>query len=875
MGSMSKNRRFLETAVPRQYMRNALLLNTGTDRFMEVAYLAGLANTDWTWAVKLADLDNDGRVDVFVTNGSARVFTDSDITLDLEMLVGRTAWDIYRDSPPLKEQNLAFRNLGDLKFENTSDAWGLGHLGISMAAAHADLDRDGDLDLIVANLEEPITVYRNESSNAHGITVRLDGAASNRFGVGAKVTVRTAGGQQVRHLQPSSGFLASNEPIVHFGLGADTTIEELAIRWPSGHVQSFHDLAVDSQYTIAEPTSAASPAPHKKPPPSMYREVAAPPGLVHQERPFDDYTEQPLLPYRLSQLGPGLAIADWDGDGDDDMFLGGAAGQPGQLAVNQGDGRFQVTSMPSLEQDREAEDLGAVWFDVEGDGDLDLYVVSGSNERPPQATELQDRLYLNDGRGSLVRAPQRLPELKDSGSVVCAADFDRDNDVDLFVGGRVIPGKYPLTPNSHLLVNEDGKLVDRVVDLAPGLQTAGLVTSAIWSDADNDGWIDLLVTCEWGSIKYFRNLEGRLVEQTEAAGLAAHTGWWNGIAASDFDHDGNLDYVVTNWGLNTKYHATEEHPSLLYYGDFDNSGKYQLVEAEFEDETLFPMRGKSCSTHAMPFLAERFSTYRDFAAANLQEIYTPQCLEKAYRFAINTLSSGVLMNSGRGRFEFHALPRFAQASPGFGVVATEVDGDGHPDVYVVQNFFATQPETGNLDGGLSVLLRGTGKGTFDVVEPAASGLIVPDDASAVAAADLNGDHRPDMVVAANNGAPRVFAPQTETSAKISGGASEGTSRKPAGCWSPRDRAARGRSASDFRSPVRRRLSEPIAARAVFRARFGRRAGRSCGTVAQRKRHDDVCVGPVRRRDPTARLKDAGIASRAVPNDTYLEHHEHM
>jgi hypothetical protein len=767
MGNMENTQEFLTTAIPRQYMRNALFVNSGTHRFQEAAYLAGLDATDWTWTVKLADLDNDGRLDAYFTNGSPRNFMDSDIPFSPEMLIGRSNWELYEHSQPLKEANQAYRNLGDLAFENVSESWGLAHVGISLAAAHADLDRDGDLDLVVANFDEPVGVYRNVGNQGQGLLVQLEGTASNRFGLGAKLTLKTSSGTQVRYHSPMTGFLTGNEPLVHFGLGEAQAAQELVVEWPSGRRQVLQNLAAGKLHVLVEPRemSSASESPEagsfgydKRP---LFAASDALSAARHREQAFDDFRRQPLLPNQLSQLGPGMAWGDADGDGDEDLFVGGAAGDPGKLLIrsgeSQGDTKFRRKLVDAFEADSMCEDMGAVWLDADSDGDLDLYVASGGVEADRGDERLLDRLYLNDSKGNLTRAPSgTLPDLRESTSAVAAADFDRDGDVDLFVGSRVIPGQYPLSPASHLLQNEGGRFSDVTAALAPELQSAGMVTSGLWSDADGNGWVDLLVTYEWGPVRCYRNANGRLVDETTKAGLAERTGWWNGIAGGDVDRDGDMDYVVTNFGLNTKYHATSQQPALLYYGDFDKSGTMQLIEAEFEDETLFPVRGKSCSTRAMPFLADKFDTFREFASASLADIYTPDCLSEAHRFAATTLESGVLMNDGSGHFTFAPLPRLAQIAPGFGAVVADLDLDGAADVYLVQNFYTPQPETGRMAGGVSLLLRGDGKGGFTPVPPDASGLVVPGDAKSLTTTDVNGDQRPDLVVGINDAQVEAF-----------------------------------------------------------------------------------------------------------------------
>lgn len=766
MGEMDrKSRWFLENAEPRQYMRNALYLNTGTSRFMEVAALAGVASTDWSWAVNFADLDNDGQVDLLINNGMSRNFMDSDLTgsFDADDLGRKTEWERFAEQPPLREQNLGFRNLGDLEFEEVSERWGLNHVGMSFGSAIGDLDRDGDLDLVVANLDEPVSIYRNRGTADHRVVVQLRGRKSNRSGVGATVRLESDSRSNIRCMTTMKGYLSAREPLVHFGLGRDEKVKSLSVSWPSGHEQVFTNLSVDCLYVISEPDGNPIPRPAAESDVTMFKQVDYAGQVRHQETPFNDYMRQPLLPYKHSQLGPGIAFGDVNGDGREDFYLGGAAGSVGSLCLNEEGGEVRFQPVDTFDPESKYEDTGVLLFEADGDGDLDLYIVSGSVEGEPQDPVLQDRLYLNDGQGVFTRAPEgSLPEWMESGSVVTAADYDRDGDLDLFVGGRVIPGKYPLTPESKLMENQKGIFKDVTAAHAPELSNSGLVTSALWSDTDGDGWIDLLVAHEWGPIKLYKNKQGKLVDETAEAGLDQFLGWWNGIAARDLDGDQDLDLVVCNLGLNTKYKAKYNKPALLYYGDFDGSGSMRLLEAKYESDTLYPVRGKSCSTAAMPFLANRFGTFRDFAKSSLDQIYTPECVSGAQRWEANTFESGVLINNGAGEFQFHALPRITQAAPGYGVVLTEVDGDGNADAYIVQNFFSPEPETGRMDGGLSLLLLGRGDGTFDPVEPAKSGLIIPWDAKGLAASDFNGDGAVDFAVAVNDAEPMLFENTTDT-----------------------------------------------------------------------------------------------------------------
>ncbi|CAN5218541.1 VCBS repeat-containing protein [soil metagenome] len=761
MGDMSNTAWFLTHPEPRQNMRNALYLNSGTPRFMEIAFLAGVANTDWTWSLKFADLDEDGWSDLFVTNGMNRDWTNSDLrALSNRATTEAEKMQIWIDSPQRRDANLAFRNTGSLRFDNVGTEWGLGEEAVSYGAAFADLDRDGDLDLIVNNAEEAPGVYRNQTAGTNRVLIGLEAASENRLALGALVVVETSSGRQTRVLTSSQGYMASNEPLVHFGLGADETIDRLVIRWPRGNGQTFTDLPANRFYRVTEGDAGASkqPAPAPADPP-LYEPVAALADAVHRETPFNDYVRQPLLPHQHSQLGPGLAWCDINGDGHLDVFMGGASGQAGQLFINDGTGGFASDDSinEAWRRDAQCEDMAALFFDADGDGSPDLYVVSGGVECEPGDPVLRDRLYLNDGTGRFSKAPDSaLPDIRDSGGAAAAVDFDRDGDLDLFVGGRIVPGSYPLSPRSRLLRNDGGHFTDVTGELAPGLSECGMVTAALWSDADGDGWPDLLLTTELGPVRLFLNDSGKLADHTEAAGFSARSGWHNSIAGHDLNHDGHIDYVVGNLGWNTKYHASKEKPYIVYYGDFEGSGRLHLVEAEFEEDTLFPMRGRSCSSNAMPHLGERFPTFHQFASASLRDIYEPTKLDSAHRFTADSLASGVWRNLGDGTFEFAPLPALAQVSPVFGIAILHANDDSHPDLYLAQNFYGPQPETGRADGGVGLLLLGNGDATFTPVPPSASGLVVPGDATSASLADIDGDGHPELFVAVNDGPIHAF-----------------------------------------------------------------------------------------------------------------------
>jgi enediyne biosynthesis protein E4 len=748
-----------DTAAPK-YHRNALLLNTGRGRFLEAANLAGIAATDWTWSPRFEDLDNDGRLDLFVTNGFP---WNPGVDLIRRLMNAESQAErikIMYESPVQVEANFAFRNLGGLQFENVSAAWGLDQKGVSFGAAFGDLNGDGNLDLVYSNFHDGVTVLRNDSGG-HRVIIGLRGTVSNRFGVGAVVTIESALGVQVRPLTLARGYLSSSEPMVHVGLGEDTNIKRLTVAWPSGAVQTFGDLPVDRRITITEPSSGILAPSLEQSPAGQFEEVAEAAGLdlASREAAVDELAGQRLLPMRLNRRGPGLAVAGPSSDGRRLLAVGGTARTPARILAATAAGRFAPIDRQPFLTAGPVDDGPVLWFDAQGDGLDDLLITKGGNSLPAGSGEYQPRLYFADSRGSFRPAPDgALPALPISAGAVAAADFDHDGRLDVFIGGRVEPGRYPSAPRSALWRNCGGRFEDVTDRLAPMLRRVGMVTAALWSDVDGDGWADLLLTLEWGQVRYFHNQQGRGFEDwTDRSGFAsAGTGWWTSIAAADFNGDGRPDFVVGNVGLNTQYRASPGAPALLLSGNFGGEGPTQLIEGCFEGGRLYPWRTRRDLGAVFPWLLKRYPKNADYARATLGEIFGEERLERADRFAATEFRSGVFLSQPDGTYRFEALPRLAQIAPLQGLVAGDFDGDGHPDIYAVQNSFAPIPAVGRFDGGLSQLLRGDGAGHFTAVPPAESDLIVPRDAKALVVLDLDDDGWPDFLVSRNNDTALAF-----------------------------------------------------------------------------------------------------------------------
>ena len=711
-----------------QYMWNAVYLGTGTDHYEEVAHLTGMNATGWTWAARIADLDSDGRSDVFYTNGMLRNFVDADLVDKQNVAPSLAARArVWRDAPERRESNLAYRNDGDLAFTNVSTEWGLDHVGVSFGCAIADLDNDGDLDLVYANLSGPPTVVRNDTTTGHRVAIRLEGLVPNRNAIGAEVTLVTAAGTQIRQNFGERGVVSSELGTIIFGLGDQPAIERLSVRWPNGSVSTFDAPPADRLLVITEPANDADRAAatlHANLDGALFHETSASRSIdyVSDAYPLEELARQRLLPRRLGQTAPALATADVNGDGVADVFVSGARGQAGVLYLGDAAGNFSPAATQPWSHNAAADDTGAVFLDANEDGQLDLYVSAGGVESAEGDKLLDDQLYLGDGRGQFAAGIS----LGDGTSTTAVAF---DGQALLFVGGRSIPGEWPKAPRSFLYTSTAAGLIEQP---EPAFDNLGMVTDATFADIDGDGDSDLVVSIEWGPIKVFTNDQGRFADATAALGLAGRTGWWSALLVSDLNGDGRLDILAGNVGLNTKYQASPERPATLFAGHLGGSSDTDILEAQYDtDGRLYPVRGRSKLSYSFPNVRREFRTFARFAEASIDEIFDAELLAAAQRLEANELRSGAYLQQADGTFTFEPLPNVAQMAPINGFVHADLDGDHIADLLIVGNDFSPEPSTGRFDGSVGRLFKGDGRGGLTAIAPSDSGLIVPGDTRSV------------------------------------------------------------------------------------------------------------------------------------------------
>jgi hypothetical protein len=713
-----------------QVARNTVQLNRGGGQFSEVALLAGVHATDWSWAPLFADLDNDGDKDLFVTNGIVRRPNDLDFIMAVSRreaqralatgLTRETMEELLSVMPRVRIPNRAFRNDGALAFTEVAEAWGLAEPGYSNGAVYVDLDGDGALDLVTNDIDAPARVYRNrarEVNGYHALRIRLKGAGRNTAGIGARVVAHHGGTMQLLEQVPTRGFQSSVAPELHFGLGPADRVDSLVVVWPDGRFEMVRDLPADTLIELRQADAGGRWSPAGAPAPARLVDITEEVGLVvpHRENRFLDFRREPLMPHVLSAEGPALAVGDANGDGLDDLYVGGAKWQPGRLLLQTPGGAFRDAGVPAIEADSLHEDVDASFLDADGDGDLDLYVVSGGNEFWDTSDPLRDRLYRNDGAGAFTRDRHALPEAFENGGCVAAADFDGDGDVDLFVGARVVSRAYGKTPESRLLVNDGaGRFRDGTAELAPGLADAGMVAGAAWTDSDGDGELDLVVVGEWMPVRLFRQRDGRLVEATAAAGLGSTNGWWNDVVAADLNGDGRDDLVLGNLGLNAYPRASRDRPARLYVHDFSGDGLSEAVLTFYkEDGASYPMDGRDALLGQIPALRERYPTYASFGAATMEELFTGSELRRARTLEAYTFASAVAVNRGDGTFALEPLPTGAQLAPLYALLVDDFDGDGRADILAGGNLHGVRPMEGRYDATYGVLLEGSGDGTFE------------------------------------------------------------------------------------------------------------------------------------------------------------------
>ncbi|UFH53913.1 VCBS repeat-containing protein [Spirosoma sp. KNUC1025] len=762
-----------------EYVRNTLQLNQGTGPagqpvFSEIGQLAGVFRTDWSWAPLLADFDNDGWKDLFVTNGYRRDITNLDYVAYLNSQASsfgmsrvsnqqQTLAELYK-LPTVQLHNYLFRNRGDLTFEDKSEAWGFGELNYSNGAAYADLDNDGDLDLVINNMDSEAGLYRNETVQPnkpvthHSLRLHLPADA---HGLGAQVRILTPDGQtQAVEVHPIRGYTSSVEPFVHAGLGKHKTAT-VSVRWADGTYQELGQLAADRVHDVTYKPSALVPPPLPLAPHLFTTTDGKSVGLtfLHQEAPLNDFERTPLLPQVYAKNGPALAVADVDGNGLDDVFVGADAGQTRSVFLQSTPGHFTEQKQGA----NDLEDMGSLFFDADGDGDQDLYVVSGGSRLPDSSGIYQDRLYLNDGHGKLTRSQGVLPLTTSSGSCVVAADFDGDGDLDLFRAGRVKVGKYPLAPASYLFRNDGSRTVgprftDVTDQVAPGLRRIGMVCAALWTDYDNDNDADLLVAGEFMPITLLSNQKGKLtVQPLKTQTDEPVTGLWNSLVGADFDLDGDMDYIAGNLGQNTRYRVSAHEPLRLYAKDFDGNGQLDPILTHYlqGEEHIGPIR--DVLNDQMPtFARKRFTSFQQYANTTFTNAFDRNDLSGATVLTANELRSCYLENKGEAGFAITPLPTLAQISPTFGMQTGDFNGDGLPDVLLVGNSYASETYSGWYDAGRGCLLLGDGRGHFRAVSPDVAGIHADHDAKALASISTGTDQW--YLVSNNNGPVQLLKP---------------------------------------------------------------------------------------------------------------------
>ncbi len=758
------------------YMRNVLQLNNGNGTFSEIGQLSGLHNTDWSWSALFADFNLDGLKDLYISNGYYRDVLDKDLTKklsqEIEKFKKENKNNQVRLMHMLREKKMLFKttrlpnyyyeNMDGLRFVDKSAEYQLDYKGYSSGAAYGDLDNDGDPDLVVNNIEDPVLIYKNnaiERSTNHFIKCKLQ-APKYALKLNAKIELSSKRGTQVFECITTRGYQSVVDDNIYFGLGDDRENVSLKVTWADGKSQVLSDVPVDRIITISYSNAKESLAHPAGSPSYMFSDVTSKSGFVfqHTENAYDDYRErQILLPHKMSQMGPAIAVGDVNGDGADDIFIGGAANQTSKLYFQTVVGLFE-DSKNNFSAEAKHEDVAAAFFDADADADLDLLVACGGNEWD-EGPMYQHRLYLNDGKGQFKRDRDALPKMVSSASCVSPCDFDGDGDIDIFIGGRHEPGRYPFPGRSYVLENERGVFKDITNSINTQLSRIGMVTDAAWADLNSDQKPDLILCGEWMPITVLINEGAKWTDRTKEYGLTETVGWWNRMALTDQDKDGDMDFVVGNLGLNYKYKSYKAKPFQVYAADFDNNGKSDIVLGQYKkDGNLFPVRGKQCSTEQLPLISVKFKTYDEYGKSDLYKVYG-DLLDGALHYQIDMFESVFLINQGT-RFEIRPLPIHAQISPVNGIIWEDFDQDGFADLVLGGNLYVSEVETGRADASVGLFLKSKGGFDFEVVPTNRSGLNIGADVKDIRLMKKTFYNSPLMLVANNNFYAQVILIET-------------------------------------------------------------------------------------------------------------------